>query len=131
MERTYSPQQRAYLVAKQAYEGALAKHNEELEKRNFPALLDTADDMELVRIEVEAQGVSHMDEWLAYFLDMEKELFAWGRMKALQARRAKTHKDEAALLKNMFDNIQKYPHLKGKLANICLALDANAADDSR
>jgi len=121
--RTYSNEQAAYMIGKQAYQGALKKHEEELAKRNFYTLLETADDTTLVAIEVEAQAISHMDEWLAYYLDMEKELFAWGRAQALQARRAKSHKGETALLKNMFDNIQKYPHLKEKLANICLELD--------
>lgn len=123
MARLYSKAQAMYLNAKSVYQSAVKCHEDALVQRDFYVLLDTADDDTLAGIECAAQAVSHMDEALDTYLKTERELFSWGQAQALHARRAKTQKDEAALLKHMFANIQKYPHLKEKLAGICLALE--------
>jgi hypothetical protein len=123
MERTYSTEQHAYLTAKRDYQAALQVHDEALKQNDFYALLKSADDMTLVKLEVEAQQVSHLDEALDSYLRAEKALFAWGQAQSKLARRAKSHKDEAKLVATVFQNIHRYPHLKDKLAAICLALE--------
>lgn len=126
MARTYSPEQAAYLQHKATYQTALQVHTAALQAQGFYDALPTAEDRTLVAMEVQAQAMSHMDEALDAFLATEKALFAWGQAQALTARRAKSHKSEVALLKNMFATIHQYAHLKDKLAAICLALDLSA-----
>lgn len=123
MERTYSPEQTAYLTAKARYDDALKLHRWALAQYHFDDLLQTADDDTLVDIEIKAQGFSHLDEAMDAYLKAEKTLFAWGQEQSRKARRFHSNKDEALLVTHMFTNIHTYPHLKEKLATICLALD--------
>ena len=123
MPRTYSPEQQTYLEAKAAYQTALADHEAILASHHFYELLETAADEVLVSLEVEAQHRSRLDERMDAFLKAETALFAWGEMQAMRARRARSQQDEVELLQNLFRNIHRYPHLKEKLAGICLQLD--------
>jgi hypothetical protein len=122
--RTYAPVQADYMHAKVSYDAALAYHADYLETHGFYGLLEAGDTETLARMEYEAQKQSRLDETMDAFLTAQKALFAWGYAKARTAQRAKKHADERTMVDTMFANIDKYPHLKDKLAGICLKLEA-------
>ena len=121
--RTYAYIQRRYLDAKVTYQSALAVHADALEALGFHALLDTAENTTLVTLEIAAQRQSHLDEAMDAFLKAEKALFAWAQTWTRDARLAKHAQAARTIVDTLFTSIQKYPHLKEKLAAICLALD--------